>query len=100
MIRRPPRSTLFPYTTLFRSLLGVRARQSRRPAIVVSEILPAAGWVGHLALWRSDDGHKSLPFSLTDLRIPDHVFSVRYERNTGPKPRVGEVMDGDLPLVR
>src|SRR3712207_8192059 len=24
MIRRPPRSTLFPYTTLFRSLDGVR----------------------------------------------------------------------------
>src|SRR2546422_7130346 len=24
MIRRPPRSTLFPYTTLFRSLLHVR----------------------------------------------------------------------------
>src|SRR3712207_8002277 len=24
MIRRPPRSTLFPYTTLFRSLHGVR----------------------------------------------------------------------------
>src|SRR3712207_9536315 len=25
MIRRPPRSTLFPYTTLFRSLLELRA---------------------------------------------------------------------------
>src|SRR3989442_9795804 len=25
MIRRPPRSTLFPYTTLFRSLAGVGA---------------------------------------------------------------------------
>src|SRR2546430_10110285 len=25
MIRRPPRSTLFPYTTLFRSLPGLRA---------------------------------------------------------------------------
>src|SRR3989454_6434914 len=25
MIRRPPRSTLFPYTTLFRSLLGAYA---------------------------------------------------------------------------
>src|SRR2546427_5385600 len=24
MIRRPPRSTLFPYTTLFRSLVGIR----------------------------------------------------------------------------
>src|SRR5699024_11449298 len=32
MIRRPPRSTLFPYTTLFRSLLGVghRIRRDRR----------------------------------------------------------------------
>src|SRR3712207_8401106 len=25
MIRRPPRSTLFPYTTLFRSMFGARA---------------------------------------------------------------------------
>src|SRR5260370_15663158 len=31
MIRRPPRSTLFPYTTLFRSLLAVQ-RVLRRPA--------------------------------------------------------------------
>src|SRR2546425_7929099 len=32
MIRRPPRSTLFPYTTLFRSKLAARAlaRSSRR----------------------------------------------------------------------
>src|SRR3712207_7311054 len=28
MIRRPPRSTLFPYTTLFRSLGGPRAAQA------------------------------------------------------------------------
>src|SRR3712207_7964387 len=27
MIRRPPRSTLFPYTTLFRSVLGVEGAQ-------------------------------------------------------------------------
>src|SRR2546430_8089512 len=31
MIRRPPRSTLFPYTTLFRSLPG-RARRAARGA--------------------------------------------------------------------
>src|SRR5947209_17118764 len=30
MIRRPPRSTLFPYTTLFRSRRGRRARQPSR----------------------------------------------------------------------
>src|SRR6266705_6807382 len=29
MIRRPPRSTLFPYTTLFRPHLGARARGLR-----------------------------------------------------------------------
>src|SRR3712207_8985370 len=28
MIRRPPRSTLFPYTTLFRSLLSCAGRSS------------------------------------------------------------------------
>src|SRR5438874_13415365 len=34
MLRRPPRSTLFPYTTLFRSVRparGVRAVRDRRP---------------------------------------------------------------------
>src|SRR5215475_15227289 len=31
MIRRPPRSTLFPYTTLFRSDAPARARGTRRP---------------------------------------------------------------------
>src|SRR3712207_6958794 len=30
MIRRPPRSTLFPYTTLFRSVRGVPAAQAER----------------------------------------------------------------------
>src|SRR2546422_7502760 len=32
MIRRPPRSTLFPYTTLFRSALVAVEGQGQRPA--------------------------------------------------------------------
>src|SRR2546427_10631384 len=32
MIRRPPRSTLFPYTTLFRSPSAARASRGGRPA--------------------------------------------------------------------
>src|SRR2546425_8401419 len=32
MIRRPPRSTLFPYTTLFRSLRGIRRNERDRRA--------------------------------------------------------------------
>src|SRR3712207_7385785 len=31
MIRRPPRSTLFPYTPLFRSLLGIRRELAQVP---------------------------------------------------------------------
>src|SRR3712207_8412921 len=33
MIRRPPRSTLFPYTTLFRSILGLQPK--RRTACII-----------------------------------------------------------------
>src|SRR5690554_2988687 len=38
MIRRPPRSTLFPYTTLFRSAGPMKARDTPLPATLVSEI--------------------------------------------------------------
>src|SRR2546430_12729198 len=33
MIRRPPRSTLFPYTTLFRSRIHPRSREPSRRSI-------------------------------------------------------------------
>src|SRR2546430_10606887 len=33
MIRRPPRSTLFPYTTLFRSLRALRAEPDVQPGL-------------------------------------------------------------------
>src|SRR3712207_7941187 len=35
MIRRPPRSTLFPYTTLFRSVTGERAAEPPRRLLKV-----------------------------------------------------------------
>src|SRR5258706_11352527 len=38
MIRRPPRSTLFPYTTLFRSQIGV-ARAEYFPRIALTGLL-------------------------------------------------------------
>src|SRR5688572_31725351 len=38
MIRRPPRSTLFPYTTLFRSSLGGRGGRRLLQALVVVEL--------------------------------------------------------------
>src|SRR3712207_8305648 len=55
MIRRPPRSTLFPYTTLFRSSAG-RRRDEERPlrplhrAVALAERLGSAGRGRDLAL--------------------------------------------------
>src|SRR3712207_3337035 len=56
MIRRPPRSTLFPYTTLFRSPIAVtRAESMTFPIVRIEELggvvgrtVTVRGWVTHL----------------------------------------------------
>src|SRR2546425_13020841 len=59
MIRRPPRSTLFPYTTLFRSalelvhlleLLHESHRLTERQLFVAAELIAAAQLVGRQEL--------------------------------------------------
>src|SRR3712207_8009081 len=52
MIRRPPRSTLFPYTTLFRSF-GVRA-QTRVFAVPGARSADLARQVQAAKLWQPD----------------------------------------------
>src|SRR2546422_6609214 len=42
MIRRPPRSTLFPYTTLFRSLLRLGERAVRHLGLAAGETYAGA----------------------------------------------------------
>src|SRR5215469_17663044 len=66
MIRRPPRSTLFPYTTLFRSLL--RPRCSRIP-------LPAPPVSG-----RSKD-RKSTRLNSSHVEISYAVFCLKKKKN-------------------
>src|SRR3989449_11714441 len=55
MIRRPPRSTLFPYTTLFRS-----ARRGDRPLCILDlavprDVEPAVGQLENVFLYDIDD---------------------------------------------
>src|SRR3712207_7308465 len=53
MIRRPPRSTLFPYTTLFRSKDGIVGRPAAGAAALEQRGLePAAVLVGALEVER------------------------------------------------
>src|SRR3712207_8179842 len=46
MIRRPPRSTLFPYTTLFRSVQGILRTRIDRLADQPRRVLQQAAMIG------------------------------------------------------
>src|SRR3989441_9196913 len=52
MIRRPPRSTLFPYTTLFRSPVETKRLESM--ARLFDQVKPNF-WSEHLAFVRSEE---------------------------------------------
>src|SRR2546428_10358912 len=85
MIRRPPRSTLLPYTTLFRSRLRIVKRSSRmqeleysglpadRPVRVGENILKASGRVqqyflpGEKYCWTRSEEHMSELQSRSDI---------------------------------
>src|SRR5256885_11747739 len=71
MIRRPPRSTLFPYTTLFRSREAVPRRPQLGPIVreLVQELRPAR--VRDLDLEERGDDHGSWPH-LSGIR-PDEA---------------------------
>src|SRR2546426_6066435 len=45
MIRRPPRSTLFPYTTLFRSLIEVEEVASVLQGLLADHLAPELGFL-------------------------------------------------------
>src|SRR2546422_2764354 len=55
MIRRPPRSTLFPYTTLFRSVTGGKYLQFGPGGIVGSSLPPFVIIAFELMVLRSEE---------------------------------------------
>src|SRR5437588_1204274 len=61
MIRRPPRSTLFPYTTLFRSSLSIAARVRRSSSESLVREFPASYWP---APWRHPPTDREAGFSV------------------------------------
>src|SRR5256885_7819109 len=46
MIRRPPRSTLFPYTTLFRSFRSIVAKPDNVPITIMVLSVMVCIWLG------------------------------------------------------
>src|SRR2546427_3205291 len=77
MIRRPPRSTLFPYTTLFRSE-GHHDRPVRRPAHEQAE----EGVEGELLLALD---RKSTRLNSSHSQISYAVFCLKKKKNRIPR---------------
>src|SRR2546430_4223635 len=71
MIRRPPRSTLFPYTTLFRS-------RTRERALLMAKELGLDQGVRHRAAVDSD---KRLFASGAQLRSEEHTSELQSQSN-------------------
>src|SRR2546429_3524329 len=76
MIRRPPRSTLFPYTTLFRSLKAIDTREFR----FLNVTHPPSGYIpwssrAFSRLWLYHLNY--CDFLNVDLRAPERRFHLR-----------------------
>src|SRR4051794_41637803 len=98
MIRRPPRSTLFPYTTLFRSQRTLRQADDGLPQVSTVTIWRTL----HEAVltWRSEE-HTS------ELQSPVHLvcrllLEKKKKRNTGQSITVfvKEISDVTHPSIR
>src|SRR2546430_15135577 len=102
MIRRPPRSTLFPYTTLFRSLAIVTLEQIQAEGFGIGDLQGVAHEdhvpvrLGHLLpaqLHRGDVGprprERPLPrggLRLRDLRSVEHTSELQSQSNLACPP--------------
>src|SRR3712207_9084003 len=73
MIRRPPRSTLFPYTTLFRSLAEVRATGMSDDTVVIftSDNGEAEGEHGRYGKRTAYDHDVRVPFVVVGPGFPE-----------------------------
>src|SRR2546430_3253304 len=88
MIRRPPRSTLFPYTTLFRSDRARRGRRlagvlvHRRPRYRGRDLGGGGGSLGDRAeLPRSERSSWGWATATAELRSEEHTSELQSQSN-------------------
>src|SRR5258708_13049385 len=87
MIRRPPRSTLFPYTTLFRSVVddAARIRPHAEQVVVLEEAVVAVCRMGdHQGLHGGD--RKSTRLNSSHQIISYAVFCLKKKKHIKPPP--------------
>src|SRR5438270_10651576 len=82
MIRRPPRSTLFPYTTLFRSdVLGIPAEvPAKMPLSPSSEVLSPV--VSDRKSTRLNSSHSQISYAVFCLKKKNNKYTYTDITNT------------------
>src|SRR4051794_41684081 len=89
MIRRPPRSTLFPYTTLFRSLLRV-VHERRDAELALGEVVGRAEVDVGIALDRKstrlNSSHPSISYAVFCLKKKKSLHMRKRSRATHTTP--------------
>src|SRR5690554_7692860 len=86
MIRRPPRSTLFPYTTLFRSLCAGRRGSSCGPGLPLGGDVTATGAAARFRAPRrlfnrgERTDRKSTRLNSSHVRISYAVFCLKKKK--------------------
>src|SRR2546427_6786119 len=81
MIRRPPRSTLFPYTTLFRSRIHIAHEQAHDRGFA------RAGWANQSGLLARREDRKSTRLNSSHSQISYAVFCLKKKKKKKPKLR-------------
>src|SRR5690242_21107703 len=88
MIRRPPRSTLFPYTTLFRSRRGLgghRAERNmalcgRRENMAADQRSANVGLIVHMVVSAETGDRKSTRLNSSHMSISYAVFCLKKKK--------------------
>src|SRR3712207_8495139 len=77
MIRRPPRSTLFPYTTLFRSSRPTCRARTRWSCTRRDGRSSSSGWREHVILAHGVGSRTDLPVPLYLARSEEHTSELQ-----------------------
>src|SRR3989442_10493052 len=95
MIRRPPRSTLFPYTTLFRSPHAETAQRAAEAVHLVEELLVRDPAIAALDGDAASD-RKSTRLNSSHVRISYAVFCLKKKKKRSRAKRATQHRRGLL----
>src|SRR3989441_12605838 len=97
MIRRPPRSTLFPYTTLFRSVATPLERQFGRIAGVTQ--MTSSSGLGSTSITLQFDLNRDINAAARDVQAAINAARSQLPADLPGQPNYRKVNPADAPIL-